>query len=79
MPDLNPGQLKKWGELIERYLGLDPELLYFRRNPPSIEGEADVDIRVWYPLDESHAPGYETEPEAYFVAAEWVSTWDVWW
>jgi len=77
--NLNPGQQRKWAEKIEEYLGCDPAELIVISNPPTIPDEADVDWRVWYPLDVDYTPDFETEPEAYYLVAEWLNTWDFPW
>jgi hypothetical protein len=79
MPELNPVQLEQWGDLIRINFDVNPELLQLEKNPKPIPDEADVDLRVWYPLDENYTPNRNAHPEAYYVIAEWVNTWPIWW
>lgn len=67
MPNLNPGQLRKWGDQIELVFDIDASLLDIVSNPDPIPGEFDCDWRVFYPDAD--------EPSGWRVVAEWVNTW----
>ena len=79
MPELNPQQLEQYGDMIRENFDLNPTLIYVEKNPKAIEGELDVDVRFWYPLDPDYTPNFNANRDAYYVVAEWVNTWPLPW